>query len=70
MSENKLLIEPIDTPQLSNQNLTVDFFLVLSLFSSSMFFGKDINFFLIRGEIENLGSASMMPSSPVNFNDN
>jgi hypothetical protein len=35
-----------------------------------MFFGKDINFFLIRGEIEYLGSDGTMSSSPVNFNGN
>ena len=68
MLENKLWIEPIDTPQLPNQNLKVVF--CCFVLPSSMFFGKDINFFLIRGEIEYLGSAGTMSSSPVNFNDN
>jgi hypothetical protein len=65
MLENKLLIEPIDTPQIK---------IKLLMFCPCIFFmfiGSNINFFLVKGEIAYLAFTGMFNSfSPVNFHGN
>jgi len=64
MLENKLLIEPTDTPQLSNQNM------LFCLYDFFMLFGSHINFFLIKDEIDIYLLWGLFSfSSPVNFHD-
>ena len=57
MLENKSLIEPIDTPQLSNQNLSL-FVLVIAYV-----IGGNINFFPKKGIISYLSCKGTFDSS-------